>query len=554
MKNEKIRTVNKSITSLLKNVKAGKFAIPRLQREFVWDGPRAAKLLDSIFKGMPIGALLVWETPKANKLYLRERYHVLPPFNYQSPEVWFIIDGQQRVSVLHCINNGSTIENAKRKTINFEHIVFSLAGGNNEQRFFYRKPSPGRFVSLTQILDPSWRELLSGLKKKQLNAVKICRENILKYKIIMVFTYMRIDEVKECFLRINTQGMKVTTADAIFTRAETVDFRDFVHEVKRDLSEGHKNIEDMPILWAFAALKGEPYPGGHSIEHTIKKIEKEAVQNKSIKKKIGKEWMRLKKCFGKSVDYLMGNFNVISSEYLYSPYMISMLALFYYHNKGGPDQKQKKEVRKWFWATTVASRYSGKNFYKCLEADVEFFEKLAKNNNIRFKTSELAHAYDIRKTQYNSSSSGIGSAFYCLLFQREPVSLLDDGLNNIPITQFSTTSNRKNRHHIFPRGLMNRYNVTHAEYNSLCNICLLTAEENIQIGNSRPSVYLKEARKNKNLFAKKMQHHLISHEGDSGLWEKTIKKGFHRFVREREELLRKAIEKEAGIKLFRDDR
>lgn len=553
MNSKKISTVNRSVSAILEDINSGKFAIPRLQREFVWDGPRVAKLIDSIYKGMPIGAVLVWETAKANKLYLREKYHVLPPFNDRNKKVWFLIDGQQRLSALHCISKGEIVENSKGKKINFKHIVFSLSGKKNDQRFFYRKAVPGQYISVKQILDNSQCNHL-GLNKSHLAVIREVRKNILDYKALMVRAHMKIDEVRECFLRINTQGMKVTTADAIFSKAEALDLRDFAHEVRQYLGTTFQRIEDMPILWTLVALEGESSPGRNYVERAIRKIEKEAIQNKSLKKKIGVRWRYLKQCFGKSVDYLKENFNVISTEYLYSPYMISMLALFYYYNRKGPDQKQKVEIRKWFWATTVASRYSGRNFYKCLKADVAFFERLAKNKNARFKTEELAHAYDIRKTSYDSTSSGIGSAFYCLLFQKKPANLLDDGLNIIPLAQFTTAINKKNRHHIFPRSLMTHNKVNHSDYNSLCNICLLTVEENTQIGNNKPSDYLKESRKKTVLFAKKMGHHLIPYDDKSGLWEKNIKKGFHQFVRQRQELIIRTMEQGAGIRLFRNDR
>src|ERR1039458_10881881 len=90
-----IRKVHK----LLDHVNDGKFAIPKLQREFVWDGKKAAKLLDSIVSGMPIGVPMIWDTPRSQKLHLREKYHVLPAFSQRHSRVWFIIDGQQRVSV-----------------------------------------------------------------------------------------------------------------------------------------------------------------------------------------------------------------------------------------------------------------------------------------------------------------------------------------------------------------------------------------------------------------------------------------------------------------------
>jgi len=45
-----------------------RFAVPKLQRNFVWDPSHAAKLLDSLYRKMPIGSLFLWENaPKIGK-------------------------------------------------------------------------------------------------------------------------------------------------------------------------------------------------------------------------------------------------------------------------------------------------------------------------------------------------------------------------------------------------------------------------------------------------------------------------------------------------------
>ena len=69
------------IKRLQRYLEDGLFAVPHLQREFVWNGNKAAKLLDSIYRGMPIGSILVWRTDKRNQHYLRNRLHILPPFD-----------------------------------------------------------------------------------------------------------------------------------------------------------------------------------------------------------------------------------------------------------------------------------------------------------------------------------------------------------------------------------------------------------------------------------------------------------------------------------------
>jgi hypothetical protein len=77
------------------------FAVPEIQREFVWDPRRASDLLDSIARQLPIGSLLVWRTTSDRKHLLRHAQEILPPHDSRNADIWFLIDGQQRLSVLY---------------------------------------------------------------------------------------------------------------------------------------------------------------------------------------------------------------------------------------------------------------------------------------------------------------------------------------------------------------------------------------------------------------------------------------------------------------------
>src|SRR5262245_16665852 len=78
-----------------------RFAIPKLQRNFVWDAGRAAKLLDSIFRDMPVGSLFLWAMHRKSANLVRQAADVLPVFDARQRRVWFVIDGQQRLSVIY---------------------------------------------------------------------------------------------------------------------------------------------------------------------------------------------------------------------------------------------------------------------------------------------------------------------------------------------------------------------------------------------------------------------------------------------------------------------
>jgi hypothetical protein len=545
-----VRTLN--VSSLLKNIDQGRFAIPKLQREFVWDGRKAAMLFDSILKNMPIGLVMVWETPRSQQLYLRQKYHVLPPFNSANKTVWFLIDGQQRVSVIHHVREGSTLQNSQKKEIDFQRVVFSLQKEEDGQQIHYRKPRSGHYEPLASILHPQWRNRLSHLGVQAMRRVEKCRESILKYPMQLMHINADIGTIRETFLRINTQGMKIGTAGAIFTQAEELDLRDIQHDVRAHVDDGFGIIPEMPILFAMAAIRGAKEARGAALRKTISELNNEARSDHSLKRSLAKDWRRLSTCFGKAVDYLRLNFSVVSRDYIYSDYMISVLALFYFWNGKGPSATQREEIRKWFWATAVGSRYSGSKFNTCISEDVQFFQKLAKSGKIKFSYTPQVDKVDIRKSLY-AARTGISSAFYCLLMLRRPVSIMDNGLNEIPVDRFATKANRKDRHHIFPRALMPRIGVPASLYNSICNICLLTAEENQCIGARRPRSYLGEAQKSAGFFKRKMDRHLIPTAIESGIWQSDLKAGFKKMLKQRTEWICQELEKAAAIRLFRND-
>lgn len=55
---------NFAVDTILSDIKAGEIAIPEMQRPFVWDASKVRDLLDSLYKGFPVGYIIVWQNPK----------------------------------------------------------------------------------------------------------------------------------------------------------------------------------------------------------------------------------------------------------------------------------------------------------------------------------------------------------------------------------------------------------------------------------------------------------------------------------------------------------
>jgi len=180
-------------------------------------------------------------------------------------------------------------------------------------------------------------------------------------------------------------------------------------------------------------------------------------------------------------------------------------------------------------------------------SDVKFFEKLGSKGTAKFHFNDLLDPADVSRSEYGKSSA-INAAFYCLLLAQNP-RFIENG-EPIRYDQDKGRANRGDRHHIFPRQLLATSGLRHRDYNSICNICLVAAEENQRFGMRHPRSYLDEYRRRTH-FKRTMVSHLIPYDEESGLWVKGAQKGYGQFRRRRLALICHEFERVAGIRLFR---
>lgn len=54
---------NRSVEDIVGWVKSKEVAIPEIQRPFVWNSAKVRDLMDSLYRGYPIGHIIVWKKP-----------------------------------------------------------------------------------------------------------------------------------------------------------------------------------------------------------------------------------------------------------------------------------------------------------------------------------------------------------------------------------------------------------------------------------------------------------------------------------------------------------
>ncbi len=499
---------------------------------------------------MPIGAVTIWDTSKKNKDLLRHTLHILPPFQDHNKSVWFILDGQQRLSVLHRVSVGGATQNGSHQSVDFDRVVFRVTDGEEQPRFQYRKPIPGEWVPVSHVLASNWRHRLKGLTMGQINRAMRCRDSIRHYRVpIVQVTSESLGDARVLFIRINSLGTPLGAADKAFARASKFDLRERAEDTWQKLPHSFQGLRYEMLLQTRALIDGINDVGEKAFEQMAKRWDQAIESDPKSRQLFDRSWTLQFRAICRAIDCLKQHFSVLDNGLLPSEYMLSTLTVYFYHRDAQPSGNQLVELRKWFWSTALGQRYSGRGFRENILKDAAFFQKLAHAKAARFYYGDRVDPEDLQRSVYGQRSS-ISDAMYCLLISSKPAYLANG--HTMLVEEYASSLNRKHKHHIFPKALLYRSGVSVKRANSILNLCFISAEENISFASRRPNIYLKDFR-NKRYFSRVMRSHLIPFDQKSGLWDENIARGYKIFLKARTRELCKAFEKEAGIKLFRTE-
>ena len=128
----KYKVTQAPVSQLLADVKAERIAIPELQRPFVWDSVKVRDLMDSLYKGYPVGYFITWHSVGAKLKGGQVAAHQQ-----------ILIDGQQRVTALRAAVAGLPVINKRYKSVRIR-IAFN--------------PVTEEFATLTPVIakNPQW--------------------------------------------------------------------------------------------------------------------------------------------------------------------------------------------------------------------------------------------------------------------------------------------------------------------------------------------------------------------------------------------------------------
>ena len=201
----RISVADQPISTLIQDVDLGRIALPEIQREFVWSEQKARDLVDSLYKGFPVGVILLWRPQDVQDFKLLEGQETA-----RVPE-WLILDGQQRITSLTKIRKGDIKVN-----FNIDDEDFHI-----ENRKIANDP---RWIRVDRVWELDSATILQDLSEKldmSMDAVykkymsRIQRIEGIPSQSIPVFD-MREDDysrIAEMYMRLNEKGTKLKKAE-----------------------------------------------------------------------------------------------------------------------------------------------------------------------------------------------------------------------------------------------------------------------------------------------------------------------------------------------------
>ena len=525
---------NYTVETLLASIKSGSIAIPEMQRPFVWDGSKVRDLIDSLYKGFPVGYIIVWQNPDVK---LKDGTMAI------GKQV--LIDGQQRITAMAAAIVGNEVLDDhykwRRIAIAFNPLEEKFEVSNNAIR-----NSSKWIPDISPVLEPAFDTFSFVMEYCQKNEIpdQMSQINTIVNKlrgiqnnslgVITLANDLDIDSVTEIFIRINSKGVVLSQADFAMSKIssnesfggnitrKTIDYFCHLLESPEDLKDIQKNDtafsgrpEFEAIKWA--ANKTSPiyktsYTDILRVAFTYKfkrgrladlvsllsgrdfetrefkiEIEEEAFRQlheavlQAVNKTNYERYLMIVRSTGIVRRSLIRSQNVLNFGYaLY-------LALC---ERKIDSNLIEKIVRRWIAFTILTGRYSSSP-----ESSFDYDIKRFSSYDDPMEFLELTEAGELSDAFWSVNlvqrlDTSVASSPYFNMFLVAQVKAHDKGFLSSHIDVEAMLENRGDIHHLFPKNYLTKNGIAQSQYNQIANYVFLQQEINIKISDAAPCDYM----------------------------------------------------------------
>lgn len=521
-----------SVEELVSKIERGELRLPEMQRQYVWRSTRVRDLLDSLYRGYPSGAILLWETDEN----VSQQTFAVSQSNSPYKSTQLLLDGQQRLTSLSAVIRGEPVlVRGRRKPIdllfNLEHpdqlAVVTEVDENGEDEYDHEEESEligdetdssedellKRFNKMTFVVStrkleqlPQWIKvsevfktsdnapflIRAGIKNfddpryekygKRLERLRGIRKYV--YRIDVLERTLSYDEVTEIFVRVNSLGAKLRSSDLALAqitakwRGSLQIFQNFQSKCTEkagfelDLGLHLKN------LIAFATGQSRFLTVGNLSVDVLQKAWKEACDG-----------MRF------ALNFLRNNVGIDSTALLSSPFLLVVLAYFGHVRKYELSNDDERLLRYWTLAANAKGRFSRGSSETILDQDLATIRQGGAVNELIDRLRLQFGRLDITAEELEGRNQR--SALFKTMFLAFRAADAKDWRSKLTIAlDHSGDQHRLHFHHIFPKALLKRSGYTTREADDIANLAFIGGKTNRAISDKAPAVYLPPLIKN----------------------------------------------------------
>lgn len=508
-----------SVEELVGMIDRGELRLPEMQRRYVWRSPRVRDLLDSLYRGYPSGAILLWETDE--DVPLQDMAVPQQQNPYQSTRL--LLDGQQRLTSLSAVIRGELVKvRGRRRPIellfNLDHpdhlaVVTEVdedgaegeeddltdeeadASEDDLQKRFDRMT----FVVATRKLEslPQWVKVTdvfktdsdAGFLKRagvsgfddpnyERYSQRLARlRGIRKYSYRMDVLERKLlyDEVTEIFVRVNSLGAKLRSSDLALAqitakwRSSLKLFEAFQQECARagfDLELGI-HLKNLIV-----------FTTGQSRFLTVGNQRLSALQ---------KGWAESCRGMEFALNFLKHNAGIDSPALLSSPFLLITLA-YHGHKRDYsllPDESER--LRYWALVANAKGRYSRGSSETLLDQDLAILKSAGGAQELIDRLRQQVGRLDIAPEELEGRNQR--SALFKTMFLAFRAAGAKDWRSQVAIAlDHSGLQHKLQFHHIFPQAVL-KATYTSREADDIANLCFIAGKTNRQISDKPPAQY-----------------------------------------------------------------
>ncbi len=507
-----------TVGALVDKVASKELVLPRMQRRYVWRATRVRDLLDSLYRGYPSGAILVWTPKKA------------PPTRLMSVEqdgspmaaAQLLLDGQQRLTSLSAVlREKPLLVRGRRRPI---EILFNLdhpetleevtevdeddptdTDDDVEATEAVDESLPERLRKLTFVVSnrllasqPSWvpvskvmtgssdAEFLkrAGVRDVDDPAYQKYSDRLKRLRSIRDYRYtvhvlggdLAYEEVTEIFVRVNSLGVKLRSSDLALAQisARWEEVEDELEKFQAEAEAAGFSLELGVLVRAMVV-----FASGQSRFNSLAGISVERLKD---------GWNRAKPALLFAMNFLRENGRVEDETLLSSPFFLIPLASYYERVEGRVSPEDEKLLLEWVLVGSGRGYYSGSSETK-LDADLV---RLRSAGAVGALVGNLGQQFGrMRFDPADFEGRNAKSGLFSLMFLASRERGASDWRSGVEISLSNRgTSHVLQWHHIFPKALLRKRDHGRREINDIANLAFLGGGTNRRISDSPPENYL----------------------------------------------------------------